>query len=144
MYARCSINPDDPKCSELPFSLPTISIGVLVSLHDSLIRHAEYVLSGTAIAFGSGKDLVMAGLSGYCSFYSWHRSTLSGSYSAAFAIRALLRSGCASTSGVGQHLADRCLIRRMDQKAFTQLAFSLCRLLREDVIEVALRAFELP
>jgi hypothetical protein len=84
MDARRSVDADDPECPELPLSLATVSIGVLICLHDSLIRYAEYILAGAAIAFSSRNDLVVAGLGCYCSFYSGHRSTLSGSYSAPF------------------------------------------------------------
>ena len=46
-------------------------------------------------------------------------------------------------SGVWKHFSDGCLVCRSDEKAFTELALTLSRFLRQDVIEESLRALEL-
>ena len=44
---------------------------------------------------------------------------------------------------VWKHFSDGCFVCGSDEKAFAELAFTLRRFLRQDVIEESLRAFEL-
>ena len=68
VQAGTSVDPLDPKRTELTFFQLTADIGILTSLFDGLVRNAECILTTAAITFGLIDNFFVAGGFGNAAF----------------------------------------------------------------------------
>jgi hypothetical protein len=72
-FPGCRVDTGNPEAAELTLALPTVTIGVLSSLHDRLFGDAIDVFAAAAVTLGQGDDLLVARVRGYTTFDSGHR-----------------------------------------------------------------------
>ena len=125
----------------MSLTLTTVAIGVLISLHDCLVRDPEDVFPRSAIALGARQHLVMSGSRCYSSFYSRH-NLLFLLPTLTTGVNDQIEFGVV-VLGVRKHLTDCRLICGGYEQAFAKLTLTLCGLLSQDMVQEGLRPLEL-
>ena len=123
----CRIDANDPKGAKLAFALAAVTVCVLAGLDNSLLGHAKRTPACPVVPLGLVEYLLVSGMRDNRPLGSWHRySPVSWSVP--------LR--------VGQHLPYGLGILSCNGGLCTQMPFSFCALLGQDVPGMRLDTLE--